>query len=147
MSVRMRERAKLAADWSGNGSIWLLALRQSEWTRVWAMEGSESQTTESFVRSSWGRAAILECCLNCKRRSKACWGHTNCHSWQITVVLNLGLQRHRARSPQSGFLAIFWKGLGGKTNRKQTTSTWETKCSVLRFLFFLTLGDIELLHS
>lgn len=109
------ERAKLASDWSGNGSTWQLAHRQSEWTRVWATAGSESQTTPRVICTLVvGLGSHLRVLSRLQRRSKACWGHTNCHSWQITVVLNLGLQRHKACCPHTGFLACFEKVWEGK---------------------------------
>lgn len=123
--------AALAPDWSGDGSTWQLDHCQCERTGAWATAGSAfaDYTQESFASSSRGRAAIFKSSSRLQRRSKAWWDLMNCHSWQITVVLNLGLQRQRVCISQTGSLAYFESGLGRKTNCKQTISTWEMLCA------------------
>lgn len=114
MRANERERSWLLIEVE-TGVPWQLAQRQSEWTRVWATAGSESQTTLRVICTLVvGLGSHLRVLSRLQRRSKACWGHTNCHSWQITVVLNLGLQRHKACCPHIGFLAWFEKVWEGK---------------------------------
>lgn len=142
-----RERAKLASDWSGNGSTWQLARRQSEWTGVWATAGSDSKTTLRVICTLVvGPGSHLKVLSTAEKIQNLLGPH------KLPFMTNYCCIKPRTTEAQSllsthWILGMFWKGLGGKTNHKQTTSTWEffcveTKLSVMRLRFVFKLWEM-----